>query len=47
MIGEDGLIFDGEFNEGHLNGVGFLYSAEADALYEGFFSAENCKKLVR
>lgn len=37
-ITEDGVLFDGEFVKGHMEGVGFLYNSTTDLLYEGVFS---------
>ena len=46
IYSENGLIYDGEFENGHLNGKGFLYNSKNDMFYEGFFYENECNKLI-
>lgn len=44
---DDGLVLDGEFSEGSLNGHGFMYNCETNELYEARFSSNSCSKMIR
>ncbi|EGR34824.1 hypothetical protein IMG5_000510 [Ichthyophthirius multifiliis] len=47
VYSENGLIYDGQFENGHLNGKGYLYNSTNDIFYEGFFYENECNKLTQ